>query len=138
LPSVIKMPRKKFYPKYKEQTIKGNRERIQKYKEGKSEYDRQRYLIHKKGKAEWHYLKRYNLTLEQIDEILVSQDHKCGLCGRSLKEMKRAVDHDHKTGKVRGILCNRCNLGLAMFLDNADLLKVAINYLTETKSKEDT
>ena len=73
---------------------------------------------------------KYGLTLEQVDKILISQDHKCALCGKSLKETKRCIDHDHKTGKVRGILCVRCNLTLG-FIEDGDIhrLKKIFTYL---------
>lgn len=71
----------------------------------------------------------YNLTLEQIDELLAKQDYKCILCSRSLKESKREIDHDHKTGKVRGILCYRCNTGLGHFNDDPIFLEKVVKYL---------
>ena len=75
-------------------------------------------------------LKRnYNLSLEQVDEMLLKQDHKCAICSKSLIETKRCIDHDHKTGKVRGILCYSCNVGLEVFYDDPELMIKAIAYL---------
>jgi len=86
----------------------------------------------KKQHRSWH-LKRYGLTLEQVDEILFKQNHKCAICDRSLKEMNRNIDHDHRTGKVRGILCHRCNAGLG-YVEDEDFLKKSLAYLSETKA----
>lgn len=83
--------------------------------------------------------KNFGLTPEQYDEILAAQNGRCKICG-SDKSTGRwdagflCVDHDHDTGKVRGLLCSTCNSGLGMFKDNLDLLEMAVKYL---KSKED-
>ena len=73
----------------------------------------------------------YGITLEQYDVMLKKQGNCCVLCGsRTPKRGNRfIVDHEHKTGKVRGLLCHLCNTGLGMFQDNPDLLKVAASYL---------
>jgi len=72
---------------------------------------------------------RYGLTLEQVDEILIKQDHKCAICKIPLAETRRTIDHDHKTGKARGILCQTCNAGLGMFKENFGIFTEAIQYL---------
>lgn len=76
----------------------------------------------------------YKLTIEEFDNILIQQNHNCIICKKPLKETKRCIDHNHKTGKIRGILCVKCNTGLGFFQyfwDNPELLKVVINYLKE-------
>lgn len=55
--------------------------------------------------------RKYGLSLEDIDRMLVKQDFVCALCRRPFKT-KPHVDHSHKTGKVRGLLCRVCNLGV--------------------------
>lgn len=63
----------------------------------------------KKGRA-GHLLRYFNLTLEEYDAILAFQDGGCGICRRPPKPGKSlAVDHDHGTGVVRGLLCFFCN-----------------------------
>ncbi len=61
------------------------------------------------------------------------QDNKCAICKKTVEENKRnlAVDHNHITGKIRGLLCNTCNSALGMFKGDlgTDLLEKAINYL---------
>jgi hypothetical protein len=73
--------------------------------------------------------RKYGLTFEQIDALLIQQDHKCAICGKELKETNRHIDHDHLNKRVRGILCNKCNLGLGLFNDNIELTKKASEYL---------
>lgn len=73
---------------------------------------------------------KYSLTIEQYNELLQKQNGGCGICGR-ITDLKRvlAVDHDHKTNIIRGILCDRCNRGLGLFLDSPEFLRRAANYL---------
>lgn len=83
-------------------------------------------------KKNWHYLKRYNLTLEELLTMKVEQNSRCKICGKHESETPRkslCVDHDHTTGKVRGLLCESCNQGLGLFYDNPDNLKNALEYL---------
>ena len=72
-----------------------------------------------------------NITLEEYENLLKIQDSKCKICQRNKNDLSvaLAVDHDHKTGKIRGLLCSSCNQGLGLFLDSPLLLKNAINYL---------
>ena len=66
--------------------------------------------------------------------VLESQNGACKICGKvdpgRISSKRLAVDHDHTTGKVRGILCFRCNMGLGCFNDNIEIIKKVINYLT--------
>lgn len=73
---------------------------------------------------------KYNSTIEEINEVLSKIN--CEICGASPKPEKRNfIDHCHTTGKVRGLLCDDCNMGIGRFKDNPDLLKKAIEYLNE-------
>lgn len=79
--------------------------------------------------------KTYGISTEEYDRILEAQDGKCAICGRKPTGKKRlAVDHDHKTGAVRGLLCageGRCNEGLLGGAhDDARMLWNAYVYLT--------
>jgi len=73
--------------------------------------------------------KKYGLTLERYDD-LVAQPH-CTICGDLFEDdSKPHLDHCHSTGKVRGVLCSRCNVGLGHFKDNTESLQTAIEYLS--------
>ena len=88
----------------------------------------------------YRWKSRYNITPEQYDEMLIIQDNKCAICGQtesathntSKKVQRLAVDHCHKTGKVRGILCQDCNRGLGKFKDDIGRLENAIKYLQKS------
>jgi predicted ATP-dependent endonuclease of OLD family len=80
------------------------------------------------------YIKNYGITLSQYNERLNIQNHKCSICETNTNECGKnfAVDHDHSTGKVRGLLCDKCNRGLGAFKDSKDLISKAYKYLMET------
>lgn len=85
-------------------------------------------------------LKRYNLKPNEYTNLLKSQKGVCAICKKSEisitpfknKTKRLSVDHNHKTGKIRGLLCNNCNLALGNFKDSIRNLKNAIKYLRKT------
>jgi len=98
-----------------------------------SEYSKQWYLAHhqqslkqmkeynqtKAGKAsarKTHLKYNYNLTLEQYDKLLKKQKGCCGICNKPQSNFKKrfAVDHNHQTGKIRGLLYRECNRQLGI------------------------
>lgn len=74
---------------------------------------------------------KYGLTEEAWRALLSRQENKCGCCGESFKPGPRqvAIDHCHKTGVVRGLLCMKCNTGLGQFKDSPERLLRAVGYL---------
>lgn len=75
-----------------------------------------------------HHLRRkYGITQEQYEEVLKKQKGRCAICK---KKRVLKIDHCHKTGKFRQLLCGNCNTGLGMFADDPKLLKRAAKYLT--------
>ncbi|KKN66083.1 hypothetical protein LCGC14_0475610 [marine sediment metagenome] len=83
----------------------------------------------KKYKREWNFKKKYNLTLKQHRQMYIGQNGCCAICEKAVSLDKIDVDHDHKTGKVRGLLCRGCNLSLGHFGDNPQILFNAIRHL---------
>lgn len=75
---------------------------------------------------------KYNLSLAEYDEMLSAQDGSCAICRKVPKPDKcLAVDHDHVTGKVRGLLCGNCNRGIGYFRDSVYTTIRAAAYLEE-------
>lgn len=77
-------------------------------------------------------LRTYGITDKQFADLFASQGNCCALCRASTPRHKNkdwSVDHDHATGKVRGILCNPCNTGIGLLGDNSDLCSAAAAYL---------
>lgn len=72
-------------------------------------------------------MKKYGLTLEQATELL--KTGVCGICNKPVKGKGQHIDHCHTTGKVRGVLCARCNVALGAFGDSIQTLERAIDYL---------
>jgi hypothetical protein len=80
-----------------------------------------------------HRLKNiFGITIEQYTELGNKHGWKCCICEKTETENKRklAIDHDHSTGRIRGILCGNCNRGIGNLKDSVSLLQKAINYLT--------
>lgn len=71
-------------------------------------------------------LQKYGLTFEKWNEMVLDQGGKCAICK---KETKLCVDHDHKTGKVRGLLCLTCNQGIGSLKDCSEIVYRAAEYL---------
>lgn len=85
------------------------------------------------------YFKKFGITLEEYEKILSEQDGVCKICknGETMimngQVIALAVDHCHKTGKVRGLLCQQCNSGIGCFKDNIEIMTYAIKYLIENE-----
>ena len=79
-------------------------------------------------KRRWDLKNKYGITLEEYYEM--AKDG-CDICGKTVEENKGTliVDHDHETGKVRGVLCTVCNTGLGKLGDNVKGLTRALEYL---------
>lgn len=71
-------------------------------------------------------MRRYGLGADDVDAMVAAQDGLCAICR---KRPPGHVDHDHKTGRVRGVLCSECNQELGNFRDDTAALRAAINYL---------
>lgn len=85
----------------------------------------------------------YGLSLIAYNDMISNQNNSCAICNQleTAKDSRRgkikdlAVDHNHKTGKVRGLLCQKHNQGLGLFDDSIELLENAIKYLKEYNEK---
>jgi len=71
--------------------------------------------------------KKYNITKQKYDNLCRLQNFCCAICLEPIKTLY--IDHNHKTNKIRGLLCRDCNLALGLFKDNSKILVNATNYL---------
>jgi hypothetical protein len=85
------------------------------------------------GTSFYHRKYRYGLEAGEWDEMMLDQGDVCGVCG---ERPAVHLDHDHVTGKIRGILCFNCNGGLGQFGDRVDIMMRAIDYLERTSESQ--
>lgn len=109
---------------HKDQVNHSNREWR---KRNPEKYKRQMYVSQ---------LKQYGLTPEAYERMLLSQDGACAICRK--QNLKLCIDHDHASGKVRGLLCYACNNVLGCSKDSEEILRKAIEYLYEHGSAQRT
>lgn len=86
----------------------------------------------RKKARDYQLKKKFGISPEDYDQLLESQDGRCAICRRPDSRSRYKpfhVDHDHKTGKVRGLLCAGCNTGLGNLQDDPEVLLRAIAYL---------
>ena len=79
-----------------------------------------------------HLKRNYGITLNEYNQMLVEQGHRCKTCGTTEpggKHGKFMVDHSHNTGEIRGLLCKSCNIALGEVGDNINTLQKMIEYL---------
>jgi len=92
-----------------------------------------RYHHENSGRTRDKHLRRtYGIDSKQFDMLLEAQNHQCAICFTTNpggKSGRFNVDHDHKTGKIRGLLCKSCNIALGEVGDNIHTLKNMIEYL---------
>lgn len=83
-------------------------------------------------------LSKYGLTPDEYDRLLAAQGGSCAICRADSPGGKHDdhfhVDHDHETGKVRGLLCNKCNVALGVFGDNLGGIERVVEYLRRSSS----
>jgi hypothetical protein len=84
------------------------------------------------ARARRRRMAQYGLTVDAYDALLAEQGGCCAICGDPPGKRPLAVDHDHETGDVRGLLCLPCNTGLGLFRDDLERLAAAAAYLDAT------
>lgn len=98
-----------------------------------------------KGRKNRKLKNLYGINIEQYQDMLKEQNNLCAVCNnkesmvnnKSNKVQKLCVDHNHTTGKVRGLLCTACNKGLGMLKDNPDIVLSGYNYLMKYEEEID-
>lgn len=96
---------------------------------------RQHYKNNRSHAQSTKLFKKYGITLADFNLLLAAQNGVCKLCKKEEKNPRKfgiqllAVDHCHKTNKIRGLLCSLCNRGLGFFGDDPHILRAAASYL---------
>lgn len=86
--------------------------------------DNKEHMVEKR--KEYHFQSKYGLSMDDLNRMKERQNNLCKICK---EEAPLVVDHDHETGKVRGMLCSRCNLAVAYLEANPGWADKAIQYL---------
>jgi hypothetical protein len=89
------------------------------------------YTYTPEQRRRWHLKAKYGLTLEEYETMRVEQDGKCAICESGTLQL--VVDHCHKTGRVRGLLCVSCNASLGLLRDDPEVILRAAQYLNARK-----
>jgi len=143
---------------YKKEYYENNKEKISTYgneyrklnKEKKKEYDKlyrqkNKEKIKEQKKLQYDYLKvkdkdlkrKYNISLDDYNKMLLEQEGKCWTCSMKAEDEKGkvlVVDHNHLTGEVRGLLCNRCNTAIGLLQESQETIAKVSKYLQEKGS----
>lgn len=149
--SHMKVYMKQYYENNSEKIKKRVTKRYENNRENISEYQKKYRKINleklKVKRKEWCKknpekiieadLRKYGITFKQYNEMLIKQNNICAICNKPetafIKKTNKikalSVDHCHTTGKIRGLLCHKCNYGIGMFKENIKSLSNAIKYL---------
>jgi len=98
-------------------------------------YYREHRRIYKTNYSDKDLQRKYGISLLDYSQMFLAQNGKCAICGstdggnRDGEQKAFAVDHDHRTGKVRGLLCESCNQGIGKLKDDPKVLRLAAEYL---------
>jgi hypothetical protein len=120
------------------QWSKENRQRANEYlrdwnaknPERASEHARKAYLKSKRDRRDKNLRHFYGITIAEYEEMARRQDGRCAICSRPPGKKPLAVDHDHRTGEVRALLCSSCNLAIGAFRDSPAAMRNAIAYVS--------
>ena len=108
------------------------------YREKRNEHRKRNLDQVLKWERQNHLKRKFGITLAEYDVLFESQKGLCAVCGNpelSFNGRRRlAVDHDHVSGKIRGLLCFKCNRAIGGFNDDPSLLTKAANYLCRIQS----
>lgn len=113
-------------PEYRDRVLKDSSKRSKKrYRE---DHEFRKALLVKNRKVK--LLSRYKISEQEYDNMLYTQNFICKIC-KNKDNRRLAVDHNHVSGKVRGLLCRFCNTALGLFKDSPELLRDAAKYVEE-------
>lgn len=104
------------------------------HKAQKKKWDEDNRWKYKGRQRAYILFQKYGITMDGYNELFAKQKGCCAICGRHQSDFKRcfAVDHDHETNVVRGLLCHHCNIAIGHFFEDIDTLKKAVMYLKKS------
>lgn len=121
---------------YRKEWKAKNKDRIKAWPSNNKEYKSKTMRVYYKEESrQRHLIRKYGLTVDRYNQMFIKQEGKCVVCKRHQSEFKTslAVDHCHKTNKIRGLLCQPCNVSIGLFRDDPEILLNAAAYLEDHK-----
>jgi hypothetical protein len=110
--------------------------KFREWRKANPEYNRNRYWSNRDYERQRHLVRKYGVTFDDYGRMLRAQLGCCAICHRPEPERRMLdVDHDHETGRVRGLLCTSCNRVLGHAGDSAQQLRAAADYLDRSASE---
>ena len=134
-PDRIKEIRQRYNEKHRDKILKRSRQLYAENAEACREQARAWYAKNRDRILAGIRRKKYGLSDDEIQRLLIHQGGLCAACLRPF-DRKLAVDHDHKTGTVRGLLCLACNMAIGHACDSADTLRMMAEYLERTGQEQ--
>jgi hypothetical protein len=138
-----KKEEKEYHKKYRQE----NHEHIVAHSKNYRQENKEKIVMHrkeyndahKKERKEYRIKATFGLTLSEYNKIYISQKGCCAICKIPESEIKGrwkslCADHNHKTGKVRGLLCPKCNTAIGFFQDDSKIVKEVLFYLDKFSS----
>ena len=120
--------------KNKEKLLLQSRASYKRNIDNRRKLSRDFYWENREKKLDRVRFKKYGITGNEFRSIVQKQNGKCPICNKVDKK-NLSVDHDHFTGKVRGIICNECNMALGNVRDSIEILRALANYLEKYETK---
>lgn len=112
---------KKCKSDYNSKFYTGNKKHIEKSKE----YNKR----NKRQVRNLDLLRDFGITIEEYELMLLNQNYKCKICDKPETKRAMSVDHCHKTGKIRGLLCMKCNCAIGFLYEDPVIIKNCLKYL---------
>lgn len=121
----INIKRREYYQK--------NKEKISAYTKGRRHCGYKKYGYRYDNHKRY---KKYKLTIQDVENMLLKQNNKCFICQKEFTNNNYKIDHCHKSGLVRGLLCHLCNSAIGFLKDDTENLKRAIEYLKKYEGNQ--
>ena len=136
--------KKEYMKKYRLERKEYYKKKTTEWKLKNKEYflnHQKEYRLRNKEKSREQKLKKnYGLTLKQYEDMLKNQNYKCFICTKKFNNinpsLKPCVDHDHETGKIRSILCLKCNFSIGLLSEDIITISNMKDYLHKNKTDE--
>jgi hypothetical protein len=133
--------KQRYYLKHREEILEKARLYRERNRELLRQRDRERYKTQREKRREIEFRSKYGISRAEADRLREQQGGLCPICHKPLDAFSKnqygkydgVVDHDHKTGRIRGIICSRCNSILGFAQDSIEILESAISYLRRFK-----